>query len=163
MTNDVISFVWEKKKNEIPLVITQWSLCFWWGGLQCFCSDKQINTFNALCFQRAHIGIWCWEISRKCERKHSLRSWAQKVAFQKIINNQTWTANIIPPVQYCHLSDVLCIDHRLCLFSHQMNDIMLYTYPQQDGKYMLKNTLSLSGMKVEQSFPYPSSSLTLYL
>lgn len=31
---------------------------------------------------------------------------------------------------------------------HQMNDIMLYTYPQQDGKYRLKNTLSLSGMKV---------------
>uniref|UniRef100_A0A3B3Z8U1 Uncharacterized protein n=1 Tax=Periophthalmus magnuspinnatus TaxID=409849 RepID=A0A3B3Z8U1_9GOBI len=29
----------------------------------------------------------------------------------------------------------------------QMNDIMLYTYPQQDGKYRLKNTLSLSGMK----------------
>lgn len=29
-----------------------------------------------------------------------------------------------------------------------MNDIMLYTYPQQDGKYRLKNTLSLSGMKV---------------
>lgn len=28
VTNDVISFVWEKKKNEIPLVITQWSLCF---------------------------------------------------------------------------------------------------------------------------------------
>ena len=25
---------------------------------------------------------------------------------------------------------------------------MLYTYPQQDGKYRLKNTLSLSGMKV---------------
>uniref|UniRef100_H3D0M2 FYVE, RhoGEF and PH domain containing 5 n=1 Tax=Tetraodon nigroviridis TaxID=99883 RepID=H3D0M2_TETNG len=31
-----------------------------------------------------------------------------------------------------------------------MNDIMLYTYPQQDGKYMLKNTLSLSGMKVSK-------------
>jgi hypothetical protein len=29
-----------------------------------------------------------------------------------------------------------------------MNDMMLYTYPQQDGKYRLKNTLSLSGMKV---------------
>ncbi|KAM8868535.1 FYVE, RhoGEF and PH domain-containing protein 5 isoform 1-T1 [Synchiropus picturatus] len=31
-----------------------------------------------------------------------------------------------------------------------MNDIMLYTYPQQDGKYRLKNTLSLSGMKVNK-------------
>ncbi|XP_011612379.1 FYVE, RhoGEF and PH domain-containing protein 5 isoform X2 [Takifugu rubripes] len=31
-----------------------------------------------------------------------------------------------------------------------MNDIMLYTYPQQDGKYLLKNTLSLSGMKVSK-------------
>ncbi|CAK6958664.1 FYVE%2C RhoGEF and PH domain-containing protein 5 isoform X1 [Scomber scombrus] len=31
-----------------------------------------------------------------------------------------------------------------------MNDIMLYTYPQQDGKYRLKNTLSLSGMKVSK-------------
>lgn len=33
-----------------------------------------------------------------------------------------------------------------------MNDIMLYTYPQQDGKYRLKNTLSLSGMKVQYIF-----------
>lgn len=31
-----------------------------------------------------------------------------------------------------------------------MNDIMLYTYPQQDGKYRLKNTLSLSGMKASE-------------
>lgn len=31
-----------------------------------------------------------------------------------------------------------------------MNDLMLYTYPQQDGKYRLKNTLSLSGMKVSK-------------
>nr|XP_046240492.1 FYVE, RhoGEF and PH domain-containing protein 5 isoform X2 [Scatophagus argus] len=31
-----------------------------------------------------------------------------------------------------------------------MNNIMLYTYPQQDGKYRLKNTLSLSGMKVSK-------------
>ena len=31
----------------------------------------------------------------------------------------------------------------------QMNDMMLYTYPQQDGKYRLKNTLALSGMKVQ--------------
>ncbi|XP_061689501.1 FYVE, RhoGEF and PH domain-containing protein 5-like isoform X2 [Syngnathoides biaculeatus] len=29
-----------------------------------------------------------------------------------------------------------------------MNDILLYTYPQQDGKYRLKNTLSLTGLKV---------------
>lgn len=35
-----------------------------------------------------------------------------------------------------------------CLFVLQMNDVMLYTYPQQDGKYRLKNTLTLSGMKV---------------
>jgi len=32
----------------------------------------------------------------------------------------------------------------------QMNDVMLYTYPQQDGKYRLKNTLTLSGMKVRK-------------
>uniref|UniRef100_A0A8C5FNT5 FYVE-type domain-containing protein n=1 Tax=Gadus morhua TaxID=8049 RepID=A0A8C5FNT5_GADMO len=31
----------------------------------------------------------------------------------------------------------------------RMNDVLLYTYPQQDGKYRLKDTLSLSGMKVE--------------
>ncbi|XP_030633385.1 FYVE, RhoGEF and PH domain-containing protein 5 isoform X2 [Chanos chanos] len=31
-----------------------------------------------------------------------------------------------------------------------MNDVMLYTYPQQDGKYRLKNTLYLSGMKVSK-------------
>ncbi|KAG7472459.1 hypothetical protein MATL_G00108960 [Megalops atlanticus] len=31
-----------------------------------------------------------------------------------------------------------------------MNDMMLYTYPQQDGKYRLKNTLSLTGMKVSK-------------
>ncbi|KAG7270246.1 hypothetical protein CRUP_013963 [Coryphaenoides rupestris] len=34
--------------------------------------------------------------------------------------------------------------------SGAMNDMMLYTYPQQDGKYRLKNTLSLSGMKVSK-------------
>uniref|UniRef100_A0A8C4ZU93 FYVE, RhoGEF and PH domain containing 5a n=1 Tax=Gadus morhua TaxID=8049 RepID=A0A8C4ZU93_GADMO len=41
----------------------------------------------------------------------------------------------------------------ICLFVFlppQMNDMMLYTYPQQDGKYRLKNTLSLSGMKVSK-------------
>ncbi|TRY65793.1 hypothetical protein DNTS_014260 [Danionella cerebrum] len=32
----------------------------------------------------------------------------------------------------------------------RMNDVMLYTYPQQDGKYRLKNTLHLSGMKVSK-------------
>ncbi|KAJ8409394.1 hypothetical protein AAFF_G00235920 [Aldrovandia affinis] len=31
-----------------------------------------------------------------------------------------------------------------------MNDMMLYTYPQQDGKYRLKNTLCLTGMKVSK-------------
>ncbi|XP_041081061.1 FYVE, RhoGEF and PH domain-containing protein 5-like [Polyodon spathula] len=31
-----------------------------------------------------------------------------------------------------------------------MNDVLLYTYPQQDGKYRLKNTLSLSGMKISK-------------
>ncbi|XP_018589640.2 FYVE, RhoGEF and PH domain-containing protein 5-like isoform X1 [Scleropages formosus] len=31
-----------------------------------------------------------------------------------------------------------------------MNDLMLYTYPQQDGKYRLKNTLSLTGMRVSK-------------
>ncbi|XP_015202862.1 FYVE, RhoGEF and PH domain-containing protein 5b [Lepisosteus oculatus] len=31
-----------------------------------------------------------------------------------------------------------------------MNDVMLYTYPQQDGKYRLKNTLSLTEMKVSK-------------
>ncbi|XP_026111262.1 FYVE, RhoGEF and PH domain-containing protein 5-like isoform X1 [Carassius auratus] len=31
-----------------------------------------------------------------------------------------------------------------------MNDVMLYTYPQQDGKYRLKNTLTLSRMKVSK-------------
>ncbi|XP_032927449.1 FYVE, RhoGEF and PH domain-containing protein 5 isoform X2 [Catharus ustulatus] len=29
-----------------------------------------------------------------------------------------------------------------------MNDVLLYTYPQKDGKYRLKNTLAVSGMKV---------------
>ena len=29
-----------------------------------------------------------------------------------------------------------------------MNDVLLYTYPQQDGKYRLKNSLPLTGMKV---------------
>uniref|UniRef100_A0A8D2ZI74 Uncharacterized protein n=1 Tax=Scophthalmus maximus TaxID=52904 RepID=A0A8D2ZI74_SCOMX len=30
----------------------------------------------------------------------------------------------------------------------RMNDVLLYTYPQQDGKYRLKNTLPLAGLKV---------------
>ncbi|NXD14012.1 FGD5 protein, partial [Nothocercus nigrocapillus] len=29
-----------------------------------------------------------------------------------------------------------------------MNDVLLYTYPQKDGKYRLKSTLAVSGMKV---------------
>ncbi|XP_027761677.1 FYVE, RhoGEF and PH domain-containing protein 5 isoform X2 [Empidonax traillii] len=32
-----------------------------------------------------------------------------------------------------------------------MNDVLLYTYPQKDGKYRLKNTLAVSGMKVSRS------------
>ncbi|KAF3689794.1 FYVE, RhoGEF and PH domain-containing protein 5 Zinc finger FYVE domain-containing protein 23 [Channa argus] len=32
----------------------------------------------------------------------------------------------------------------------RMNDVLLYTYPQQDGKYRLKNTLSLTGLKVSK-------------
>lgn len=40
------------------------------------------------------------------------------------------------------------LSKRMCVL--QMNDVMLYTYPQQDGKYRLKNTLTLSGMKVRQ-------------
>uniref|UniRef100_A0A8C4TAX6 FYVE, RhoGEF and PH domain containing 5 n=1 Tax=Erpetoichthys calabaricus TaxID=27687 RepID=A0A8C4TAX6_ERPCA len=43
--------------------------------------------------------------------------------------------------------DPLTIPFSLFVFK-QMNDVLLYTYPQQDGKYRLKNTLSLSGMKV---------------
>ncbi|CAJ1051045.1 FYVE%2C RhoGEF and PH domain-containing protein 5-like isoform X2 [Xyrichtys novacula] len=31
-----------------------------------------------------------------------------------------------------------------------MNDVLLYTYPQQDGKYRLKNTLQLTGLKVSK-------------
>eukprot|EP00066_Takifugu_rubripes_P022814 XP_011612080.1 PREDICTED: FYVE, RhoGEF and PH domain-containing protein 5 [Takifugu rubripes] len=31
-----------------------------------------------------------------------------------------------------------------------MNDVLLYTYPQQDGKYRLKNRLSLTGLKVSK-------------
>uniref|UniRef100_A0A8C3A1I6 Uncharacterized protein n=1 Tax=Cyclopterus lumpus TaxID=8103 RepID=A0A8C3A1I6_CYCLU len=33
-----------------------------------------------------------------------------------------------------------------------MNDVLLYTYPQQDGKYRLKNTLLLTGLKVSKPF-----------
>ncbi|XP_021398207.2 FYVE, RhoGEF and PH domain-containing protein 5 [Lonchura striata] len=31
-----------------------------------------------------------------------------------------------------------------------MNDVLLYTYPQKDGKYRLKNTLAVSSMKVSR-------------
>ncbi|NXO25202.1 FGD5 protein, partial [Cisticola juncidis] len=31
-----------------------------------------------------------------------------------------------------------------------MNDVLLYTYPQKDGKYRLKTTLAVSGMKVSR-------------
>ncbi|XP_055016737.1 FYVE, RhoGEF and PH domain-containing protein 5-like isoform X2 [Boleophthalmus pectinirostris] len=31
-----------------------------------------------------------------------------------------------------------------------MNDVLLYTFPQQDGKYRLKNTLQLTGLKVSK-------------
>lgn len=32
--------------------------------------------------------------------------------------------------------------------SPQMSDMLLYTYPQKDGKYRLKNTLAVANMKV---------------
>uniref|UniRef100_A0A8D0HQ18 FYVE, RhoGEF and PH domain containing 5 n=1 Tax=Sphenodon punctatus TaxID=8508 RepID=A0A8D0HQ18_SPHPU len=32
-----------------------------------------------------------------------------------------------------------------------MNDVLLYTYPQKDGKYRLKNTLAVSGMRVSRA------------
>lgn len=35
-----------------------------------------------------------------------------------------------------------------------MNDVLLYTYPQKDGKYRLKNTLAVSGMKVTPPLYY---------
>lgn len=38
----------------------------------------------------------------------------------------------------------LTVSVRCC----QMNDVLLYTYPQQDGKYRLKNLLPLAGLKV---------------
>uniref|UniRef100_A0A8C4TCM1 FYVE, RhoGEF and PH domain containing 5 n=1 Tax=Erpetoichthys calabaricus TaxID=27687 RepID=A0A8C4TCM1_ERPCA len=47
--------------------------------------------------------------------------------------------------------DPLTIPFSLFVFK-QMNDVLLYTYPQQDGKYRLKNTLSLSGMKISKPF-----------
>ncbi|XP_068172313.1 FYVE, RhoGEF and PH domain-containing protein 5b isoform X1 [Antennarius striatus] len=31
-----------------------------------------------------------------------------------------------------------------------MNDVLLYTYPQQDGKYRMKNTLQLIGLKISK-------------
>lgn len=56
----------------------------------------------------------------------------------------------------------LIVKHIFCVcVLHQMNDIMLYTYPQQDGKYRLKNTLSLSGMKV-RSCSHFSDTLTVF-
>ena len=30
-----------------------------------------------------------------------------------------------------------------------MSDVLLYTYPQKDGKYRLKNTLAVASMKVD--------------
>lgn len=57
---------------------------------------------------------------------------------------------------------IVTIPLTLCFCLHQMNDVMLYTYPQQDGKYRLKNTLYLSGMKVSPTpsywddLPWPS-------
>ncbi|KAM3848633.1 FYVE, RhoGEF and PH domain-containing protein 5 [Vipera latastei] len=52
-----------------------------------------------------------------------------------------------------------------------MNDVLLYTYPQKDGKYRLKNTLAVSGMKVSRpatkkaqnvlKIEYAENSLTL--
>lgn len=41
-----------------------------------------------------------------------------------------------------------------------MNDVLLYTYPQKDGKYQLKNTLVVSDMKV---MPYLYCRLKLKL
>lgn len=42
-----------------------------------------------------------------------------------------------------------------------MNDVLLYTYPQKDGKYQLKNTLVVSDMKV-MPYLYRRLKLKLY-
>ncbi|XP_044307541.1 FYVE, RhoGEF and PH domain-containing protein 5 isoform X2 [Varanus komodoensis] len=52
-----------------------------------------------------------------------------------------------------------------------MNDVLLYTYPQKDGKYRLKNSLAVSGMRVSRpvtekaqnvlKIEYAENSLTL--
>lgn len=75
-------------KIEIPL-ITQWTL----RGSQYFWSDKQINTLNAL-LCCVHTWEFCVEGSySKCERKHNLSSWVQKVALKKIrINKEACAA-----------------------------------------------------------------------
>uniref|UniRef100_A0A8C9NVF9 FYVE, RhoGEF and PH domain containing 5 n=1 Tax=Serinus canaria TaxID=9135 RepID=A0A8C9NVF9_SERCA len=36
-----------------------------------------------------------------------------------------------------------------------MNDVLLYTYPQKDGKYRLKNTWAVSGMKLRERLGIP--------
>jgi FYVE/RhoGEF/PH domain-containing protein 5/6 len=33
--------------------------------------------------------------------------------------------------------------------SPQMSDVLLYTYPQKDGKYRLKSSLPVASMKVK--------------
>lgn len=44
-----------------------------------------------------------------------------------------------------------------------MNDIMLYTYPQQDGKYRLINRLPLAGMEVKMTAFTDTSSVYSYI
>lgn len=103
------------------------------------------------CNNSSNLIYYCWHICRYLAimRRSSIRflsamwnQWLSSlhvnlecVSFCGCVFNKVQVNWMLPPVSPS------------CL-PHQMNDIMLYTYPQQDGKYRLKNTLSLSGMKV---------------
>lgn len=71
------------------------------------------------------------------------------------MNDQVWATDLFYPLNistHLHLQMawtlLKCAVNNECCICCQMNDVLLYTYPQQDGKYRLKNTLPLAGLKV---------------
>ncbi|KAK3574388.1 hypothetical protein QTP86_006572, partial [Hemibagrus guttatus] len=85
------------------------------------------------------------------QAKTSLKNGADLLRLVNIEHSVQGLKNLLQPGRVFVKEGTLMKVSRKCKQPRHlflMSDIMLYTYPQQDGKYRLINTLSLTGMEV---------------
>ncbi|XP_053492652.1 FYVE, RhoGEF and PH domain-containing protein 5-like isoform X2 [Ictalurus furcatus] len=85
------------------------------------------------------------------QAKDSLKNGADLMRLVHIEHNVQGLKNLLQPGRVFVKEGTLMKVSRKCKQPRHlflMSDIMLYTYPQQDGKYRLINTLALTGMEV---------------